>query len=135
MERREFFKKGLLASIYGLALAAVSYPAIVFITFRRSSKIEVVFEPQDQGPDIRYKEGVYLLKNGDELKAVSARCTHLGCLVNYNPISRRFECPCHGSVYDATGKRIAGPASKDLLAVPLNRSPDGTITVTIEIQA
>ncbi|MFG2353424.1 FAD-dependent oxidoreductase [Streptomyces sp. NPDC048521] len=48
------------------------------------------------------------------LHAVSARCTHLGCLVSFNRAERAWECPCHGSRFDVDGKVIQGPAVKPL---------------------
>ncbi|MGW7279996.1 FAD-dependent oxidoreductase [Streptomyces sp. NPDC054844] len=48
------------------------------------------------------------------LHAVSPRCTHLGCLVNFNAAERAWECPCHGSRFGTDGKVIEGPATKPL---------------------
>ncbi|MFI6207749.1 FAD-dependent oxidoreductase [Streptomyces sp. NPDC051041] len=48
------------------------------------------------------------------LHAVSARCTHLGCLVDFNAAERAWECPCHGSRFDTDGKVIQGPATRPL---------------------
>jgi cytochrome b6-f complex iron-sulfur subunit len=47
---------------------------------------------------------------GLEPYAINAECTHLGCLVPWDPIQKKFECPCHGSQYDARGSVIRGPA-------------------------
>ena len=48
------------------------------------------------------------------LHAVSARCTHLGCLVGFNRAERTWECPCHGSRFDIEGRIVQGPATKRL---------------------
>lgn len=48
------------------------------------------------------------------LHAVSARCTHMGCLVGFNRAERMWECPCHGSRFDVEGRIVQGPATKPL---------------------
>lgn len=42
------------------------------------------------------------------------KCTHLHCGLRYNPVSKTFDCPCHGSRFDEAGKNLIGPAKKDL---------------------
>jgi glycine/D-amino acid oxidase-like deaminating enzyme/nitrite reductase/ring-hydroxylating ferredoxin subunit len=44
------------------------------------------------------------------LHAVSARCTHLGCDVQFNAAERSWDCPCHGSRFDVDGAVLEGPA-------------------------
>ena len=46
--------------------------------------------------------------------AVSTRCMHLGCPVRYVDASKRFICPCHGGVYDFTGRVNGGPPVRPL---------------------
>jgi glycine/D-amino acid oxidase-like deaminating enzyme/nitrite reductase/ring-hydroxylating ferredoxin subunit len=48
------------------------------------------------------------------LHAVSARCTHLGCLVHFNDAELAWECPCHGSRFAPDGSVIQGPATHPL---------------------
>lgn len=55
-------------------------------------------------------------------------CTHLQCLVNYDPNSQTIQCPCHGSVYDArTGNVVSGPAPRALPTIKLEIDPDGAV--------
>ena len=53
---------------------------------------------------------------GDDgtLFAVSTRCTHLGCQVNWNAAERSWDCPCHGSRFAPDGEVLHGPAVRPL---------------------
>lgn len=53
------------------------------------------------------------------LHAVSARCTHRGCVVHFNDEERAWECPCHGSRFDVEGRVVQGPAVKPLERVEI----------------
>jgi menaquinol-cytochrome c reductase iron-sulfur subunit len=45
----------------------------------------------------------------DEIIAINATCTHLGCIVSWDDDLQIFKCPCHDGRYDADGKVISGP--------------------------
>jgi len=48
------------------------------------------------------------------LRALYQKCPHLGCGVPFCSSSQRFECPCHGSVYNVIGEYIQGPAARGM---------------------
>jgi glycine/D-amino acid oxidase-like deaminating enzyme/nitrite reductase/ring-hydroxylating ferredoxin subunit len=62
------------------------------------------------------KVAVYRDEAG-ELHKMSAVCPHLGCVVAWNKAASTWDCPCHGSRFDARGRVINGPAARDLEAM------------------
>lgn len=57
--------------------------------------------------------GIYKDKQG-KVYAIEPTCTHLGCLLTWNNVDKTWDCPCHGSRFDYTGKNIYEPAVEDL---------------------
>jgi glycine/D-amino acid oxidase-like deaminating enzyme/nitrite reductase/ring-hydroxylating ferredoxin subunit len=69
-----------------------------------------------QGTVVRRGGRLVAVSRGDDdsLRAVSAVCTHLGCVVAWNSAERSWDCPCHGSRFSASGTVVQGPAVDDL---------------------
>lgn len=68
--------------------------------------------PADAGAVVRRglsKVACYRDPEG-KLHEMSAKCPHLGCVVAWNSAERSWDCPCHGSRFDARGKVLNGPA-------------------------
>ena len=42
------------------------------------------------------------------------RCPHLGCALKWNPWEKTWDCPCHGSRFDSSGRLLESPAKDDL---------------------
>jgi cytochrome b6-f complex iron-sulfur subunit len=78
-------------------------------------------------------EATYIItaESGDKIKdfGINAVCTHLGCVVPWVKAANRFICPCHGSQYDANGKKVRGPAPLSL-ALAHASIADGNLAVS-----
>jgi menaquinol-cytochrome c reductase iron-sulfur subunit len=74
---------------------------------------------------------VWLMRNRDEVRALSVTCPHLGCGVE--KAESGFGCPCHTSVFDATGKRTAGPSPRDMDSMDTRVVGEGADRI-IEVQ-
>jgi Rieske Fe-S protein len=80
----------------------------------------------NEGAVIRHrlhKLAVYRDPQG-EARAFDATCPHLGCIVEWNSTEKSWDCPCHGSRFDARGRVINGPATSNLNAAEL---PSGSL--------
>ena len=78
------------------------------------------------------KARVFIVSSSQGLLALSATCSHLGCLVNYHKDKREFICPCHGGRYDLTGKNTAGPPPAPLTTFPV-KIQDGMVYIGIKV--
>lgn len=57
---------------------------------------------------------------GNLLRPRGPRCPHLGCALHWNKAEHSWDCACHGSRFDAKGKRLNNPAAADLKKPPKN---------------
>jgi Rieske Fe-S protein len=75
----------------------------------------VIAERQADGwYETRRQTVVFLDRDGDAYRALSASCTHLGCGVSWDDASSTFRCPCHGGVFARDGRVLAGPPPRPL---------------------
>jgi len=62
--------------------------------------------------------------------ALKAECTHLGCLVQWDPRGKKFLCPCHGSQYDSEGSVLRGPAPHPLALAQVGLTAEGKVQLS-----
>lgn len=61
----------------------------------------------------------YVTRVEGDLLALYQKCPHLGCRVPFCESSGRFECPCHGSIFNLKGEYVAGPAPRGMDMFPV----------------
>ena len=81
------------------------------------------------------KPAVVLQPAPGEFVALSAVCTHLGCITLWLQTEQKFKCPCHGSGFHASGINFEGPAPRALERFKISLGRDGTITVESAVNA
>jgi cytochrome b6-f complex iron-sulfur subunit len=132
--RRDFLNEITLGAlgIAGLGSIAVTYqyfsPNVLFepsTTFRAGTPdlypLHSVTYLQDQQ--------VYIVRMPEGFYAVSAVCTHLGCITAWHAEHELIECPCHGSKFKDDGTKLAGPAPRPLPHFAVSLTADGELLV------
>lgn len=61
--------------------------------------------------------------------ALSAVCTHLGCITNWKPEENIVACPCHGSKFNREGQKLEGPAPRPLQRFAISLDEQGQLVV------
>jgi cytochrome b6-f complex iron-sulfur subunit len=101
----------------------------------------VLYEPSpitNAGKPDRFPQGsvtqdlessIYIVHGPEGLYAMSAVCTHLGCLTAWKPELGIVACPCHGSKFNRDGSKIEGPAPRPLVWLKTWISDEGDLLV------
>ena len=120
--RREFLANlimtaGVACGLGGVAFRFAQYlypvvPPVKWIEVFASALSDI---PENGVRMIYLPEGpVILEKLGTEVRALSAICTHLGCIVRWHAQAHEFICPCHGGRYRLNGTVVSGPPPRPL---------------------
>lgn len=120
----------LSTSVGGLILAIV-YPAGRYLIPPASgesaaSSVILPIDPEDieanSGEIFKFgsRPGLLVKTASGELRAFSAQCTHLGCIVQYRPDIGQIWCACHNGHFDLNGQNIAGPPPSPLETYAVN---------------
>lgn len=135
-DRRRFLNY-LLGTSFGATLLAIFYPIIRFITppevieaAQNSVVAGKVSElAANSGKIFKFgnKPGLILRTSSGEVKAFSAVCTHLDCIVQYQPESKQIWCACHNGQYNLNGQNVGGPPPRPLEEYTVNTRGDEII--------
>jgi cytochrome b6-f complex iron-sulfur subunit len=141
---RRIFAKVVAGGVGFCYAAAIGYPVYRFLNFpvEKATLAAAVTEitlkdaqKLEPGNALIFKFGAEpcLLIHLPEGKwvALSAKCTHLGCTVQYERDKQRIFCACHGGTYDPTnGHNIAGPPPKPLKSFVVKEVTDTAVIVS-----
>jgi Rieske Fe-S protein len=131
---RRRFLDYLLGTSAVATLGAIVYPIIRFmsppqvIESTESSVIAAKLNevPANSGKIFKFgsKPGLIVRTESGELKAFSAVCTHLDCIVQYQPDKKQIWCACHNGQYNLNGKNVGGPPPRPLEEFKVNTRGD-----------
>jgi Rieske Fe-S protein len=82
-------------------------------------------------PDIR----VFVVRTVRGFFALSAVCTHLGCIARWQDQEKTIFCPCHGSRFGTNGDVLSGPAPQPLKHLAISLEQNGRLTVDTAVGA
>ena len=105
LKNHEEFGNMLKQTVYSLGINKLKIPNYTYEDLKKNTGGVVEYNGK--------KVGIYKDNNG-QIFAVKPYCKHLGCELSWNNLEKTWDCPCHGSRYDYTGKLITEPATKDL---------------------
>jgi cytochrome b6-f complex iron-sulfur subunit len=134
---RRRFLDYLLGTSAIATLGAIVYPIFKFMSppqVVESTENSVVAAklgevPVNSGKIFKFgnKPGILVRTPEGELKACSAVCTHLECIVQYRPDTKQIWCACHNGQYNLSGKNIGGPPPRPLEEFKVNTRGDDIV--------
>ena len=131
------------AAVAGLAIRAIDpTPPADNLTARQPDRLSVknpewtavaAVTAVPAGQAVRFSAGSvegFVINHGDRIEALSAVCTHMGCILKFNAPSSRIDCPCHGASFHLDGT----PLNREYLgSLPQinSRVRDGNVEVEV----
>ena len=121
----------LFLAIFLAAVLRFFWPRV---SSRPARSTQVGFPDDYRLGQVVYHRGrkFFIVRDEKGFLSLSARCTHLGCMVVWNRDHRMFLCPCHGGKFDAEGLNVEGPPPRPLDLFALRLDDDGLLIVDQE---
>jgi Rieske Fe-S protein len=126
-----------LGSGFVISLGSFIYPVVRFLYPPRVTEASVneavAGKVGDLAPNsgkiVKFGDSPVLLVRIDQTgwRAFSAVCTHLSCIVQYQPDSSRIWCACHNGVYNLRGQVVSGPPPRPLQEYAVHISGDQVV--------
>ena len=138
--RRHFIDLLLGASVLGW-LVSFAYPIIRYLKpLPQTGPTGPTHLTRDEAGKLEQNKFVIVPVSGQrvivlqapdqQLFAFSAKCTHEGCTVTYQPGQSVIWCPCHDGRFDLNGRVLSGPPPQPLVKYDARRQPDGAIVIS-----
>lgn len=132
---RRRFTNWLLGTTVGGMVLSVLYPVTRYLIPPRvaesaTASVTLGFGPADIAPNTARvfkfgnRPGLLVRTAAGELRAYSATCTHLGCIVQYRDDLHHIWCACHNGHFDLNGRNIAGPPPAPLEVYAVRETGD-----------
>ena len=134
LSRRRFFVKSGVGSLMaaGVGTAAFGYQFLSPNVLFEPSPIVPAGKAEQYPTDsvtLDTENGIYIVRAPEGFYALSAVCTHLGCLTAWMQELGIIACPCHGSKFQRTGTKIEGPAPRPLPWLKMWLNDEGELMV------
>lgn len=137
MTRRSFLD-WFLGTTAGGFLVSVLYPIAFYLIPPKgeesaSRSVALSIKPEEvkanSGQIFRFgsQAGILVRTPEGELRAFSAICTHLACIVQYRADLTHIWCACHNGHFDLNGKNIGGPPPRPLEHYSVNTRADRVV--------
>ncbi len=134
--RRQFLDY-LLGTSAVATLGAILYPIFRFmmppqiVEAQQNSVVAAKVNeiPNNFGKIFKFgsKPGIIIRTPSGDLRAFEATCTHLDCIVQYQPDEKNILCACHNGIYDLAGKNVSGPPPRPLEEFSVNVTGDDIV--------
>jgi Rieske Fe-S protein len=132
---RRKFLNWFLSTTAGAFLVSVTYPLSRYlippeVEESTASTVTLSIKPNDvkanSGQIFRFgsQPAILVKDTNGELKAFSAVCTHLACIVQYRSDISHIWCACHNGHFDLNGRNVEGPPPKPLEQFVVNVRAD-----------
>ena len=128
---RRKFLDWLLGTSLVAFIVSVLYPVLRYLVppaagESAAASVTLPFKPEEMqvnaGKIFKFgnRPGILVRTPENELRAFSATCTHLACIVQYRPDLAHIWCACHNGHYDLNGRNISGPPPQPLEEFAVN---------------
>lgn len=125
-------RRRILQGLLWVLIAPLAAAWVLLARRRQRAQAQPLRLAKPETAGVSFHGSVILVHDEKQTVALSARCPHLGCLVN-RVDGERLICPCHGSRFHLDGRVMRGPAQAGLTRLAIeSEQKDGTLIVRFD---